>query len=282
MLGTKRRFGAIDLTAVAEIIPLRNDAGELIEETIRLPRGTKRNKYTNGPFCRFKVAGAIKTSGVYAITSGSELKYVGQCENLGNRFGAGGYGSISPRNCHSDGQSTNCKVNSLILREHKAGRALVLWFIATAHYKQVESELIRQMNPPWNGRLEVRLALPPASKSQSAARPRRPKLPAAAKQQAARQPGTAAAKFRDALQSEFLQAQAKGEPQVCVRAADLHRAVGGYPGPNHRMPICCSVMRKLMVAEDSVVQTPPKGAGASLTIAYKLPRPGAADALISA
>jgi 5-methylcytosine-specific restriction protein A len=55
-----------------------------------------------------------------------------------------------------------------------------------------------------------------------------------------------------------------------ITAGQLHRDVGGYPGPSHRMPVCCSVMRQEMSHRDKVVAEPPKGAGASLTISYRV------------
>jgi hypothetical protein len=33
-----------------------------------------------------------------------------------------------------------------------------------------------------------------------------------------------------------------GKATVEINAGDLHRRVGGYPGQNHRMPMCCVVM----------------------------------------
>lgn len=59
---------------------------------------------------------------------------------------------------------------------------------------------------------------------------------------------------------------------VDVRSGDLHRAVGWYPGPDHRMPACCGAMRAAMRVGDKVIRTPPKGNGANLVIRYALPR----------
>jgi hypothetical protein len=84
--------------------------------------------------------------------------------------------------------------------------------------------------------------------------------------------GLNAAIFRQALKNILQQAQAQGQPFVDVLAGNLHRQVGGYPGKNHRMPLCCSVMRSMMMPGDQVLQAPPKGQGASLRIRYKLPR----------
>jgi hypothetical protein len=60
-----------------------------------------------------------------------------------------------------------------------------------------------------------------------------------------------------------------------INAGDLHRRVGDYPGRNHRMPVCCEVMRGAFSpdAGDVILEEPPSGHGASLTIRYVLPRP---------
>ena len=84
--------------------------------------------------------------------------------------------------------------------------------------------------------------------------------------------GTAVEKFRGRLLEMLADAHVRGDGMIQVRAGDLHKLVGGYPGPNHRMPSCCSAMRSVMEGEDRIVQQPPKGNGASLTIEYRLPR----------
>ena len=75
--------------------------------------------------------------------------------------------------------------------------------------------------------------------------------------------------FRKALQRVF--AEAKGS-FVDVTSGDLHRLVGGYPGRSHKMPVCCDVMRMAMQSGDTILASPPKGRGATLTIRYILPR----------
>ena len=80
--------------------------------------------------------------------------------------------------------------------------------------------------------------------------------------------------FRAALAKLFGDAAAAGRARVVVRSGDLHRLVGGYPGPNHRMPVCCNVLYAEMVdGLDEILHAPPKGQGASLAIEYRLPRP---------
>ena len=53
--------------------------------------------------------------------------------------------------------------------------------------------------------------------------------------------------FRAELASLFKAAANVGRGTIVVRSGDLHRAVGGYPGTNHRMPMCCGVMYAEMV-----------------------------------
>ena len=82
--------------------------------------------------------------------------------------------------------------------------------------------------------------------------------------------------FRDELARMFEAAAKAGRGTVIVRAGDLHRTVGGYPGSGHRMPVCCNVMYAEMVkGVDQVLSAPPSGQGASVAIEFLLPRPGA-------
>lgn len=78
--------------------------------------------------------------------------------------------------------------------------------------------------------------------------------------------------FRRELHRMMLEAQNAGREFILVNAGNLHIRVGGYPGNNHRMPNCCQVMRAQADAYDRVVEAPPSGFGASLTIRYRLPR----------
>ena len=59
----------------------------------------------------------------------------------------------------------------------------------------------------------------------------------------------------------------KGESIELV-SGDIHRELGGYPDPNHRMPSCCNAMRNLMSNDDEVLYSPKKGNGATLKIRY--------------
>ena len=78
--------------------------------------------------------------------------------------------------------------------------------------------------------------------------------------------------FRIALIEILEKSQKQGLSFVDIRSGDLHRSLGDYPGPNHRMPLCCSVMRNFMDQKDMIIASPPRGNGATLVIRYHLPR----------
>jgi hypothetical protein len=78
--------------------------------------------------------------------------------------------------------------------------------------------------------------------------------------------------FRAVLRRQLKEAERNGDKYLDVNSGKLHREVGGYPGPSHRMPVCCAVMREAMTIGDRIIAAPKKGNGASLTICYRLPR----------
>lgn len=81
--------------------------------------------------------------------------------------------------------------------------------------------------------------------------------------------------FQTYLGALLKRAENDRESFFTIESGDLHRQVGGYPGLNHRMPICCDVMYGMMQQGDQILYAPPKGRGASLKIQYHLPRTGA-------
>ena len=74
--------------------------------------------------------------------------------------------------------------------------------------------------------------------------------------------------FQIALQSLIQRTHEQRKRSIGVRSGDLHREVGGYPGRNHRMPLCCAVMRDAMREGATVESSPESGQGASLLIRY--------------
>ena len=86
-----------------------------------------------------------------------------------------------------------------------------------------------------------------------------------------------AAGFRATLRARMQGAEHASKTTVEINSGQLHREVGGYPGQNHRMPMCCAVMRSEMSAGDAILQEPPKKQGASLTIRYNDTPPDTED-----
>jgi 5-methylcytosine-specific restriction protein A len=78
--------------------------------------------------------------------------------------------------------------------------------------------------------------------------------------------------FRRELRAQIERAQNAGRPPVEINSGELHRKVGGYPGQDHRMPMCCKAMQEFKRSNDVVVSEPLKGEGANLTIRYMLPQ----------
>ena len=81
-----------------------------------------------------------------------------------------------------------------------------------------------------------------------------------------------AEEFENEISKRLKQAESRGANSVDIVSRDVHRAVGDYPGPDHRMPMCVSAMRRMMRGGDLIIEEPPSGQGASVTVRYKLPR----------
>lgn len=112
------------------------------------------NPHGAGPFCRLRIGADRREAGVYAVVVDGDVRYVGICDDLGERWGPRGYGAIHPRNCYVGGQSTNCKINAAVLREVKAGREPLLFFTPMLDgRREFEARIFRELRPPWNGRV---------------------------------------------------------------------------------------------------------------------------------
>jgi len=103
-----------------------------------------------GPFCRFSINPKwTSVSGVYAFYIDDELRYIGQCLDFAQRFNIG-YGRITPQCCYEGGQSTNCKMNKVVLAAYENGQKVDLYFYATHDYDRVEFDLIQYFKPMHN------------------------------------------------------------------------------------------------------------------------------------
>ena len=76
--------------------------------------------------------------------------------------------------------------------------------------------------------------------------------------------------FKKEIERQKSGARARRQKSIDIVSGDVHRSVGGYPGTNHRMPVCCSVMYSMMQGADEILYAPPKGKGATLKIRYHL------------
>lgn len=147
-------FSGYVFKQVCAIDPERDSSGAVREfmpqSRYRNARSVPLNDHGAGPFCRFTVARGIGSPGVYVLALEGQPIYVGKCRDLAQRFGPQGYGAIQPKNCFVGGQSTNCKINNLILLHARQGQQVELWFHATSGPAPVERDLIMKLRPPWN------------------------------------------------------------------------------------------------------------------------------------
>lgn len=134
-----------------ELVPEREN-GQIREY---YPQSGYKNKdglpllyHGRGAFCRFTVD-APPVSGVYLWVNQGKILYIGETADLRQRFNVG-YGSISPRNCYLGGQSTNCKMNKVVLEYAKRDDPIRLYFYPTPNYKQVELELLHSISTKYN------------------------------------------------------------------------------------------------------------------------------------
>lgn len=213
------------------------------------------NKYGMGPFCRFSIpvkwAGAM---GVYAVVFDNELVYIGQCVDLAKRYNQG-YGQIQPRNCFIGGQSTNCKINKLILNAIQNKVEVNLFFNETNRYDQVESELIDIYNPIHNHQRGKKVVKNNRTKEKSYLQ----KITKHKEQMGIRE----VYEYLDKLLSL---SKEEGKEVLEIVSGEVHKELGLVS----RMPTVCDAMYKLMKTNDKIIYAPPKGKGSRLHIKYFL------------
>jgi len=110
------------------------------------------NPYGDEVYCSFMIAdpSVIKKRGVYLYAIGARVRYVGRClDNFEKRISQG-YGRIHPKNCYLDGQSTNCRLNSLIAKHRGSVGFYVCVLDDVSDIKLLESEILESLSPDWN------------------------------------------------------------------------------------------------------------------------------------
>ena len=197
-------------------------------------KGLRLNRYGEGPFCKFKIPnhhpdiGSLYCSGVYALVDqANTILYIGKCAGgsngtLVNRFNSG-YGSISLRNLRKDGQSTNCRINNLVLSLNKEGHSLDLFFHRTpsgdcAAY--LEADLLSKIQTPWNKSV-------PTYSAPSNSPTTKPEPQASEQENGRRKRGEIAESVRrEVLHHWFNPARNRGEQEVSIVAGDVQKHIG--------------------------------------------------------
>lgn len=135
-----------------QLSPECDDDGQIVrhypQDSYHNRNGIPLSDYGKGAFCRFSIS-AGDWPGVYLWVVDGAIIYIGETAGLKRRFNMG-YGNISPRNCYVGGQSTNCKMNKVVLSLHEKGKTVGLYFYQTADYKRIELDLLGRTNTPYN------------------------------------------------------------------------------------------------------------------------------------
>ena len=113
--------------------------------------GGKRNKDGKGPFCHFSLKHEKRGSCVYFwLRENSDPKYlknrlyIGKTDDLQQRFY--NYGHITASDCEEDGNSTDCKMNKVLLQLKRVD----LYVCPTDNPKKVESEILATITTVYN------------------------------------------------------------------------------------------------------------------------------------
>lgn len=216
------------------------------------------NKYGAGTFCRFSILpkwGSI--SGVYAFYIDDALVYVGQALDFLQRFNVG-YGNISARCCFVGGQSTNCKINQVVMNSVKEGKKVSVYFYITNDYHQVEERLIKHYNPKYNTMLRSDINLPKSSSNRNQV-----KVP----MQSSKGQNPSIDVVRKYIQKKISESKGSGMKDCIVQSGKIHSELN----MKNALPTVCSAMRSLNGDyEYDIIEQPPKENGSRLIFNYKL------------
>lgn len=261
-----------DFEFVEKIEPNRSRDGSIQEYHPELAYIKKENavlnKHGDGPFCRFSIHPKWCVSGVYALYIASDLVYIGQALDFAKRWNTG-YGNIAPRACWSNGassgQSTNCKINKIILNACKENKAVELYFHKTADYHTVEKSLIEYFHPIHNVSLNSDALKRATNKVVSTKVPREK-----AKQIAQDTPSDTVKigtqDIKDYLENLFTTEIQRGSKQIILVSGDVHKRLD----LTSKMPSVCTAMYSVIRAGDTVLKTTPSGKSTTITILYSL------------
>jgi len=231
-----------DFEYVLDINPIMDKLGVVKEffpqEKYINKNSVKLNKYGSGAFCRFSIHPKWSgVYGVYALYIDDILVYIGQAIDFAKRFNMG-YGNISPKNCYIGGQSTNCKINKLILNSVKEGKIVSLYFHMTPQYNKIEFELIKFYKPKYNDSLNsenvgerLKKKLPEVMPSKN--------LETISELKQSKNPGVF--EVRKFIQNQISIAKEQGKNCIEICSGDIHKKLN----MKNAMPTVCSAMRTL-------------------------------------
>ena len=110
------------------------------------------NAYGDLTFCSFRLNDPrfLRQKGLYLYATEDKVQYIGRClDAFGKRINLG-YGTIHPKNCYRDGQSTNCHLNALVAQNRSQIRLYICAMDEDAVICRCERQLIQLFQPQWN------------------------------------------------------------------------------------------------------------------------------------
>ncbi len=107
------------------------------------------NRYGDGTYCTFTLVERVMKKGLYVYVVGEQIKYVGKTIRTFKRR-IDEYGTIRPKNCYLDGQSTNCHLNTLVSQHQDNIKLYLCPMTIDADIAGAESNMIRAQDPEWN------------------------------------------------------------------------------------------------------------------------------------
>lgn len=252
---------------VQELAPVTDRNGNIKlfhpEEKYKNVKNHKLLSVGTGPFCHFSINPKwTSVSGVYVFYIDDELRYIGQCLDFAQRFNIG-YGTISPRCCYEGGQSTNCKMNKVVLAAYENGQKVDLYFFATPDYDRVEFELIQHFKPMHNksrtGTYQVK-----SVESHEKKLPKEKRVMNAIRTNTDGQ--TQKEEVIVYIQELFKKERFLGEKTLSLVSGDIEKKMGW----SHRAPTVCDAMYAVMQSGDTVLHTTPSGKSTTIKIQYHL------------
>ena len=134
---------------ICPIEPKKDSEGKCIERRPSSRYAKKHIHKLHGspePFCDFSIDKKFtENTGVYIFLVNREIKYAGRSQYRVNtdhalRQRIRDYGNISPRNCYDPkGQSTNCRINKIIMDCTNKGEVVELYFLELEDQKEIEN-----------------------------------------------------------------------------------------------------------------------------------------------